>query len=140
MFVNQIAVFLENKNGRIDDFARVLKEEEIDLISMSIADTKEFGILRAITKDNERAIKALKKAGFTVTSSELIGVEVLDRPGGLADVLQFLSGHGVDIEYLYSYARSEKGKAVIMFKVRDNDMALKVLKDNNIKVLDNSII
>lgn len=138
--MNQIAVFLENKKGRIDDFARVLKEESIDLISMSIADTKEFGILRAITKDNDRAITALKNAGFTVTSNELIGVEVDDRPGGLSDVLQLLNASEVDIEYLYSYSRRDNGKAIIMFKVRDDETAFKALRKHNIKVIGNELI
>ena len=81
MLVNQIAVFLENRQGRINDFAKVLANEKIDLVSMSIADTKEFGILRAITSDNKAAVEALRKSGFTVTTTDLIGVEFDDRPG-----------------------------------------------------------
>lgn len=139
MLVNQIAVFLENRKGRINDFARVLKEQNVDLISMSIADTKEFGILRAITRDNEKAVQALKDAGFTVVTSELIGVEVDDRPGGLSDVLSILNNKDVDIEYLYSYARIEKGKAIILLKVDDNKLALDALTKGGFKVLDTTV-
>ena len=137
MLVNQIAVFLENRQGRINDFAKVLAEENIDLISMSIADTKEFGILRAMTSDNNRAVDALRAKGFTVTTTDLIGIEVDDRPGGLNDVLNMLSEGGVDIEYLYSYSRSarHKDKAVIMFKVSDVDKAIKVVLDNGVELL-----
>lgn len=140
MLVNQIAVFLENRKGRINDFARVLKEQNVDLISMSIADTKEFGILRAITRDNEKAVQALKDAGFTVVTSELIGVEVDDRPGGLSDVLSILNNQDVDIEYLYSYARIEKGKAIILLKVDDNKLALEALTKAGFKVLDTTVL
>lgn len=140
MLVNQIAVFLENRKGRISDFARVLKEQNVDLISMSIADTKEFGILRAITRDNEKAVQALKDAGFTVVTSELIGVEVDDKPGGLSDVLSLLNNQDVDIEYLYSYARIEKGKAIILLKVDDNKLALNALTKGGFKVLDTTVL
>lgn len=140
MLVNQIAVFLENRKGRINDFAKVLSDNNIDLVSMNIADTKEFGILRAVTRDNAFAIKELKKAGFTVTSCDLIGIEVEDRPGGLSRVLKLLDKGGVDIEYLYSYARTEANKAVILLKVSDISKAISVISDNNIRILENSII
>lgn len=137
MLVNQIAVFLENRQGRINDFAKVLANENIDLVSMSIADTKEFGILRTITSDNKAAVEALRKSGFTVTTTDLIGVEVDDRPGGLFDILNILNNGGVDIEYLYSYSRSseKKNKAVIMFKVSNLEKTFEVIKENNIRLV-----
>ncbi len=137
MLVNQIAVFLENRQGRINDFAKVLANENIDLVSMSIADTKEFGILRAITSDNKAAVEALRKSGFTVTTTDLIGVEVDDRPGGLFDILNILNNGGGDIEYLYSYSRSseKKNKAVIMFKVSNLEKTFEVIKENNIRLI-----
>lgn len=139
MLVNQIAVFLENRKGRVGDFAKVLADNKIDLVSMSIADTKEFGILRAITRDNALAVKVLREAGFTVTSSDLIGIEVEDRAGGLSEVLETLNKGDVAIEYLYSYARTEAKKAIILLKVSDIDSAIKVIKESNIKVLEYSI-
>lgn len=140
MYVNQIAVFLENRKGRIGDFARILASNNIDLVSMSIADTQEFGILRAITSNNELAVKALRAAGFTVTSSDLIGIEVEDKAGGLYSVLDLLDKNDVDIDYLYSYARTEANRAIIILKVADSEKVLKLIKDNNIKVLENKII
>lgn len=140
MLINQIAVFLENRKGRINDFAKVLSDNKIDLVSMNIADTKEFGILRAVTRDNALAIKELKKAGFTVTSCDLIGIEVEDLPGGLSNVLEMLNDGGVDIEYLYSYARTEAHKAVILLKVADINKALDVISSTSIRILENSII
>ena len=82
----------------------------------------------------------MREAGFTVTSSDLIGIEVEDRAGGLSEVLELLYIGGVEIEYLYSYARTEAKKAIIMLKVSDIQKAMAVIEKNNIKVLENSII
>lgn len=138
MAVEQIAVFLENRQGRLADFAEVLKKNQIDLISMSIADTKDFGILRAITKDNAKAAKALRESGFTVSITNLVGIEIEDRPGGLSDVLDVISKN-VDIEYLYSFARQEGQSAVILLKVPDNEKAVEILKNKGVKILENCL-
>lgn len=135
--VKQMAVFIENRKGRILQLTKVLKDSGIDLITLSIADTKDFGILRCMTRDNEKAERVLKDAGFTVTSTQLIGIEVPDSPGGLADVLQMLDEQSINVEYLYSFAHTSTHNAVILFKVADEKLAIKILKDNNIKVLEN---
>ena len=135
MVVNQIAVFLENKQGRIYDFAKVIAEAKIDLVSMSIADTEEFGILRAVTSDNKKAVEALKKAGFTVISTDMIGIEIPDVPGSLAKVLKIMSEEKIQIEYLYSYARSEANKAYIILKVADNEKTVQLLNKRGVKVV-----
>ncbi|MEG1963532.1 MAG: ACT domain-containing protein, partial [Clostridia bacterium] len=134
MLINQIAVFLENRKGRIDDLTKILAENKIDLVSMNIADTKEFGILRAITSDNKKAMECLKNAGFTVSSTDLVGIEVEDKPGGLAHVLTLLNEGGVSIEYLYSYAKKDK-KAIILFKVTDIKKTLSIIEENHINSL-----
>ena len=102
MTVNQIAVFLENNKGKIKGVTDVLKSEGINMLAVSIADTKDFGILRAVTSDNTRAIAVLKQNGYIVVNNDLIGVEVEDKPGGLGEVLGVLDNENVDIEYLYS--------------------------------------
>jgi hypothetical protein len=112
-----------------------LSKEKINLIELFIADTTEFGIVRMITDDNPRALKVLKENGFTVTSNNLIGVEVADVPGGLASILSAFDENGIDIEYLYSFSRKEAGKAFILVKVADNDAALKALAKYNVKPL-----
>lgn len=139
MLVNQIAVFLENRKGRLNELAGVLASEKIDLLTLSIADTQDFGIVRLITTDNAAAIKALKSAGFTVTNSNLIGIEIADVPGALAGVLDVLTAGDIDIEYLYSYARTERHNAIILFKVPDVPKALEVLSNAGIRVLDKEI-
>ena len=127
MLVNQIAVFLENRAGRLLSLSKALSDVKIDLVSLNIADTSDFGIVRMITSDNEKAIDALKSAGFVVKENELIGIEVDDVPGGLTRVLEGLAGSDIDIEYLYSYAKSNSSKATILVKTADLDKANKIL-------------
>ena len=136
----QMAVFMENRKGRIGELTKVLKKNNIDLVTLSIADTKDFGILRCITRDNARAEQALRAAGFTVTTSELIGVEVADKPGRLAEVTELLEENDVNIEYLYSFARQSVGTGIILFKVDNEALALKALKDKGVKILEEAII
>jgi hypothetical protein len=125
---------LENRKGRIAALADILSKENINLIELFIADTTEFGIVRLITDDNERALKVLKENGFTVTSNNLIGVEVADAPGGLSSILAAFEADGIDIEYLYSFSRKEAGRAFILVKVADNEVALKTLAKHKIKL------
>ncbi len=139
MLVNQIAVFLENRGGRLKELATVLASAKIDLLTLSIADTQDFGIVRLITTDNARAVAVLKKAGFTVTETELIGVEINDVPGALARVLKFLSDGDIDIEYMYSYARTEGHNAIILFKVQEVGRALEILSKADVRVLDRTL-
>ena len=101
MLVNQLAVFLENRKGRLKELAGVLAKEKIDILTLSIADTEDFGIVRFITTDNARARSILRDEGFTVTETELIGVEIGDVPGALAKVLKALADGDISIEYLY---------------------------------------
>lgn len=132
MLVNQIAVFLENRTGRLLSLSKALSDSGIDLVSLNIADTSDFGIVRMITSDNEMAAKALKEAGFVVKQTELVSIEVDDTPGGLTKVLEALGDSDIDIEYLYSYAKSNSSKASILFKTSDIDKANKILKDKKL--------
>lgn len=136
MLVNQLSVFIENKPGRVHQLTEVLRNADIDLLTLSIADTKDYGILRCVTSDNDKAIRALKEAGFTVSLTKLIGVEVPDRPGGLSDVLDIFDDSGISIEYLYSFAKTSDKQAVILFRVEDVDGALKILEKKDIKLID----
>ena len=140
MLVNQIAVFLENRSGRICEFSRVLKEANINIQSMSIADTAEYGILRAITDDNEKAIEVLKKNGFNTASTDLIGFSVEDKPGEMHNVLRILDEHKINIAYLYSFANSKSKQGAILLKVEDNDKAMKILEENGINLLGQNIL
>ena len=132
MLVNQIAVFLENRTGRLLSLSKALSDSGIDLVSLNIADTSDFGIVRMITSDNEKAAKALKEAGFVVKQTELVSIEVDDTPGGLTKVLEALGNSDIDIEYLYSYAKSNSSKASILFKTSDIEKANKILKNKKL--------
>ena len=138
MLVNQIAVFLENQRGKVKGVTDVLKGAGINLLAVSIADTKDFGILRAITDNNQEAIKVLKASGYVVLSNDLIGIEVDNKPGGLGEVLGILDELEIDIEYLYSYVVSE-GKAVILFKVSDVQKTIELIKTKDVKLIETKI-
>ena len=132
--INQLAVFLENRKGRIGDCCKVLKDAGVNLSSMSIADTTDFGILRLMTDDNEKAAAVLRRSGFMCASVSLVAIRVPDRPGALADILIALDEAGINIEYLYSFA-SDTGSAHIGFKTNDSEAAVKLLGKLGVEVL-----
>ena len=132
--IKQIAVFLENREGRVSQCCKALKEAGVNLCSMSIADTKEFGILRLITDDNDKALAALKSAGFLSSIVELVGIEVPDKSGALADLLIELYEGGVNIEYMYSFAGAN-GHAQIGFKTGSPEKAIALLEKADAKIL-----
>lgn len=140
MFVSQLAVFLENREGRMSEFCNVLAKANIDIVTMSIADTNEFGILRAITRDNAKALLALKEAGFTAKCTDLIGISVKDEAGALAKVLTCLRDDNISIEYLYSYVRREGDSAIILIKANDPNKAIEVLKKTGATFVENKIL
>ncbi|MGI6593870.1 MAG: ACT domain-containing protein [Christensenellales bacterium] len=133
MKVKQIAVFLENRKGRLCDFAKILHEANINIKGMYIADTTDYGILRVITNDNDKAMKVLKENGFNTTVTELIGFKVADKPGEMHKVLKLLNDSNVDISYLYSYSELGSNQAAILIKVEDNDFVSKLLLSNNVE-------
>lgn len=134
--IKQISVFMENKKGRLAAMTKVLADNGIDLVSLSIADTTDFGILRCIVNDLNKAVEVLRSNGFTVNTTDVIGLEVPDTPGGLYSVLEVLSDNDISVGYLYSFVKKETNNALIMMKTDDTEKAIKVLTDNNIKMVD----
>ena len=134
--INQISVFLENSKGRLSQMTRVLADAGVDLLALSIADTTNFGILRTIVSDDELAVKVLKEHGYTVSVNRVLVVVVPDHSGGLSHVLDILNDGDVGIEYLYSFVSKRNQKALIVFKVNDKDLAVKVLEANKVSLLD----
>ena len=132
--IKQIAVFLENEAGKASACCKVLKEAGINLYALSIADTKDFGIMRIITEDNTSALSALKQAGYLCSEVELVGVEVPDQAGALADLLIELGKGGVSVEYMYSYAGVD-GHAKIAFKTAMVDKAIDILTSIGVKAI-----
>ncbi|MEG1663209.1 MAG: hypothetical protein RR338_04405 [Clostridia bacterium] len=131
MLINQIAVFIENSQGRLHDVVKVISTGGVNIQSLNIADTDEFGIARMVTSDNKTALKLLADAGFTANETDLIGVEVSDTPGTLCNVLGVLDENDISIEYIYSFTCSE-GKTLILLKTDQMEKAQKVLRSHNI--------
>ena len=132
--IKQIAVFLENKEGKASGCCKVLKEAGVNLLALSIADTKDFGILRILTADNAKALQALRAAGYLSSEVELVGVEVPDKAGALSDLLIALGEGGVNVEYMYSYAEAD-GHAKIVFKTSAVEKAVALLTEAGAKLL-----
>lgn len=132
--IKQIAVFLENRGGRVGECCNALKKAGINLKYMSIADTTDFGIMRTVTDNNDKALEALKNAGFVASIVDLIGIEVKDAPGELEMVLTAFAKENIDVNYLFSYSNDNKN-AVIAIKVSNVELALKVLNNMNVKLI-----
>lgn len=138
--IKQISVFLENKSGRLVRVAEVLGEAGINLRGLSIADTSDFGILRMIVDQPDKAVTTLKEKGIMASVTDVIAIEVPDHPGGLAKVLAYLNEAGINIEYLYSFIEKAAANAIIMMRVERIDDALEVLEKNNVPIVGNDRI
>ena len=133
--IKQISVFLENKSGRLVRVAQVLGDAGINIRGVSIADTSDFGILRLIVDQPDKAIAELKDKGVMATVTEVIAMEIPDVPGGLAKILAYLQDAGINIEYLYSFIEKPTNNALIMMRVERIAEALEVLKINNVPIV-----
>ena len=128
MRIRQISIFLENKPGQLSAICRDLADAGINIATLSLADTADFGIVRMIVDDHEKAEDVLAEKGHVVNVREVIAVCVPDRPGGMAEVMQVLDKAGVNIEYSYAFAFHKGEKAVLVFRFSDNDRAESALK------------
>ena len=136
MTVKQLSVFVENRTGTMVEIIQVLGECGIDIRALSIADTTDFGILRLIVSDPERALSALKERNITVSITEVIGVKLVDRPGGLANVLTILRDGDISVEYMYAYVSKSEENACIILRVSDTERALNILDDHGVSIVD----
>lgn len=135
MKVEQISVFLENKPGSLEHATRVLKENKINIRTLSIAETVDFGILRLIVNDVEKTNKVLKDAGFRVTKTIVVAVEVPDQPGGLHSIMEVLTKEGINVEYMYAFVEKSGQNAVIIFRFDDPEKAIEVLLKHKFTVV-----
>ena len=135
MTINQISVFLENRTGQLAQICTALAENDISIVTLSLADTTDFGIVRMIVSDHEKAREILSAAGHAVRVTPVFAVTVPDVPGGMAGVAQRLSDAGCDIEYCYAFAFHHGEKAVLVFRFADPDKAAKVLEDGGYMTL-----
>lgn len=135
MKVNQISVFLENKPGGLELVTQVLKDANINIRALSLADTSDFGILRLIVNDTDSAEKALQKEGFTVRRTSVVAVEIPDRPGGLHSIMEAISGRDVNVEYTYAFVERSGENAIIIFRFDKTDEAIDILMEKGFTVL-----
>ena len=144
MTFDQLSVFIENKPGKLLEALEILASADIDMRALSLADTENFGILRIIVNKTKAALEVLQEADYLVKISEVIAVEISDRPGGFAEILRFLTNAGVQVEYTYAFfahshdIHDTHDKAYVILRVTDNDVAVKILSDNSVKLLSNA--
>ena len=132
MKIKQISIFLENTAGRIADVTKVLKDNGVNLRAIMIADTADFGILRIITDDSQKALEVLTNARYTTRTTDVLGVLIKDEVGALYNVMSLFQTNGINIEYLYASLEKTDNTAVVIFKVEDVEKGLKVIEDNGI--------
>ena len=136
MHVEQISVFLENKAGRLSEVTAILSEAGINIRALALADTSDFGVLRLIVDNIDHANDVLKENGFTVGKTDVVAVEVEDRPGGLNAILNTLMDASINVEYMYAFVKRSSDDAIMIFRFEDVDAAVDVLKSNGVKVID----
>ncbi len=135
MLIKQVSVFVENKPAALEEAVRIIGENGIDIYALSLADTTDFGILRLIVSDPDKAKEVLKAKGLIVKRTDVIAIVVEDKPGGLVHALDVMKKNDINIEYIYAFiGKNEKGATVVM-KVNNPDEAIKLLQDTDVEIL-----
>ncbi len=135
MLVKQISVFLENRSGRLHEVSEVLKEAGINIRALSLADTSDFGILRLIVDKPDKAQQVLKSSGLTISQTDVLAVEVEDKPGGLAQILGICDSGGINVEYMYAFVEKSGQNAVVIFRAENPQGAIALFQKNGIHLL-----
>jgi hypothetical protein len=133
--VRQVSVFLENKSGRLYEACKCLADAQVNIRALSIAETADYGVLRLIVNDPEKAMQVMSENRFTVSETDVIAVEVPDDPGGLAGVLSPLYEANVNIEYIYCFVEKSGESAIVVFRVEQLDGAIKALQASGYTVM-----
>ncbi|MFZ3045532.1 MAG: ACT domain-containing protein [Desulfatirhabdiaceae bacterium] len=136
MKVKQISVFLENKAGRLSEVTAILSEADINIRALSLADTSDFGVLRLIVNNSAKALDALKNNGFSVGVTDVVAVEVMDRPGGLHHILNLLHQSKINVEYMYAFVQQSGKNAVMIFRFDHTNEAIDILSKDGIAIVD----
>jgi hypothetical protein len=140
MTLRQISVFLENKKGRLAEAIGLIAREKVNIRALSLADTADFGVLRLIVNDTEKCLAALKKAGFVAQKTEVLAVEIPDRPGGLQGVLEVFDRAELNIEYLYAFVERKADNAIVIFRTDQPDKAARALAADGLSVLNEEAV
>ncbi len=129
MLIQQLSIFIENKPGRLAEITSQIAEKNININTLSVADTSDFGIVRFIVDDPESATEILKQAGLTVSATTVISVSVPDVPGGLAGALKILTDNDINVDYMYGYATNKNTGAIMVMRVSNPELAEKLLNN-----------
>ena len=140
MTINQLSIFVENKAGTVAQITKSIAKAGVSIRALSVADTQEFGILRLIVDNVEKAKEALNESECVVSVTKVIGVEIPDVAGGLSSVLDHMSKNNINVEYLYAFITISGKHAYVVLRVEDNEKAIKVLLDNGVKLVTESDI
>ncbi len=140
MTINQISVFVENKPGALVKVTSALAGANIDVRALSVADTQDFGILRMIVDNPEKAKKVLNEAGVGCSIKDVFAAEVPDQPGAMTQILEQIAETGLNIEYMYAFVSPKNKKAYIVLRIKDTAGALVALKNSGIKLADDHSI
>lgn len=140
MTVKQISVFVENKAGKLAELTEYLHQHEIDMRALSIAETQDFGIVRIIVDDPYKTSCILKEAGYVVSITPVLAVEMLDEPGSLFHILKALGDGGISLEYMYAFLTRKEATAYMILRVEDNEKAIEVLSKNGIHTVSQDVI
>ncbi len=136
MKLKQLSIFLENAPGRLYEATRALGEAGINLRSLCISDSSDFGVLRILVSDVPKARRVIMEKQLPARVDDVVAVEIEDVPGSLAKVLHPFQEKRVNVEYMYALAGASSGKAVMVFRFNDNDKAIEILLGNKIRILD----
>lgn len=141
MKTTQISIFIENRSGRLAKITTALGNAGVNIRGLSLADTSDFGILRLIVNNTEKAKATLVDHGFTVRISEVIAVAIPDTPGALGNLLSIMEHAGLNVEYMYAFVEKNMDQAIIIFRFDDTDKAIETLMENDINVIEeNSLL
>ena len=140
MTINQLSIFVENKAGTVAEITKSIAKAGVSIRALSVADTQEFGILRLIVSDVEKAKEALSESECVVSVTKVIGVEIPDVAGGLSGVLELMSDNNINVEYLYAFITISGKHAYVVLRVEDNEKAAKLLTEKGVKLVDQADI
>lgn len=135
MTLKQLSIFLENKPGALSAPCRLLATTGVNILTFALADTQQYGILRLIVPEWERAKQALEQGGWVVRITDVVALEVADRPGGLAEILEVIEHASINVEYMYAFTAKQEGKGLMIFRFNDPEGAVKALQGHGVNVV-----
>jgi hypothetical protein len=133
--IKQISVFMKNEPGRLTKVTKLIADAQLDIRALTVAETADFGILRLIVSDPDKAYKILKENQIAVVEHDVLGVEVEDKPGGLAKIIEMLAKEKINIEYVYAFVAKSREKAYVVLRLGDLEAGKKVLEKNKVRLL-----